>query len=113
MLKKKIEQEVLVISNQIKSVVIKNEQDYVGATELLKEIKSKGKEIESFFKDMKDNAYSSWKAICNKEKQHLEPLTEAEKVLKSAMVGYQQVLELERKRFEEEEAKKEQKKLLN
>lgn len=105
-IEKKIEEEVLVISNQTKDVVIKTEEDYIGATEMLKQIKSKSKEVESFFKEIKDNAYASWKAICNKEKLHLEPLSDAEKVLKSAMVGYQQKLDIERKRLEEEENKK-------
>lgn len=51
-------------------------------------LKQKAAEVTEFFKPMKDTAYKAHKAICDREKEMLTPLRNAEKTLKKTMGDY-------------------------
>lgn len=94
--------EVTEIEARAGAVVIVTDQDYEAAGEFGVLLKQKAGEVTDFFKPLKDAAYKSHKAICDREKQMLTPLKNAEKLLKATMGAY--AMEQERKRREAEEA---------
>ena len=69
--------------------IVSTEQDYKNAVEICKDIKFRIKQVEDYWKDLKDKAYKSWKDICSKEKQLLEPYTNAEADIKRKMTTWQ------------------------
>lgn len=111
-----IKQEVGQVELRAKGIIISTDVEYQEAAELAKEIKSKAGFVTDFFKPMKDSAYQAHKAVCDREKQMLEPLQNAEKTLKKSMTAY--IQDQERKRLELEakmkrEAEEEKERKLN
>lgn len=94
--------EVTAIELRAEAVVIKDDTDFQAAGEFGVLLKQKAGEVTDFFKPLKDAAYKAHKAVCDREKEMLTPLKNAEKVLKRTMGDY--TLEQERKRQEQEEA---------
>lgn len=110
----KIQQEVSQVELRAKEMVISTESEYQKAAEFGKKIKNKAVFVTDFFKPMKDSAYQAHRAVCDREKEMLKPLQDAEKTLKKAMTVYLQEqerkrLELEEKMRKEAEAEKERK----
>lgn len=85
-----------------KGYLISNDTQYAEAAEIGKEIKRRAKMVTDLFKPIKEAANKAHKAACEREKELLAPLNEAEKALKASMGAY--VAEQERKRREAEEA---------
>lgn len=94
--------EVTAIELRAEAVVIKDDTDFQAAGEFGVLIKQKAGEVTDFFKPLKDAAYKAHKAVCDREKEMLTPLKNAEKVLKKTMGDY--TMEQERKRREQEVA---------
>ena len=94
--------EVTEIEVRAQAVTINSDQDYEAAGEFGVMLKKKAAEVTEFFKPLKDSAYKAHKAICDREKEMLTPLRNAEKTLKKTMGDY--AMEQERKRREAEEA---------
>ena len=94
--------EVSYIEKKAGEVVIRDNDDYELAGEFGKELKRKAAQVTEFFKPMKEQAHQAHKAICDREKAVLAPLSNAERVIKAKMSAY--VTEQERKHKEQEEA---------
>lgn len=90
------------IEFQAGAIIIDNEQDYQNAASFGRMLKQKSSDVKEFWKPMKDAAHRAHTEICNREKAMLQPLVNAEKILKETMGAY--VSEQERKRSEAEEA---------
>lgn len=90
------------IEFQAGAIIIDNEQDYQNAASFGRMLKQKSSDVKEFWKPMKDAAHRAHTEICNREKAMLQPLVNAEKILKETMGAY--VAEQERKRREAEEA---------
>lgn len=106
-------QQGLAITEQAKSFIISNQQDYNNAAEICKDIKAKIKTIQDYWKDLKDKAYKAWKDICAKESDLLAPYTKAEGEIKGKMTEFQRqkmeekrILREEQERFRKEEAER-------
>lgn len=98
----KLAEQVTDIEFRAESLVIENDDDYTAAGEFGVMLKQKAAEVTAFFKPMKDSAYQAHKAVCEREKQMLTPLKNAEAIIKKSMSSYFE--EQERKRREAEEA---------
>jgi hypothetical protein len=85
-----------------KGMVINSDDDFQSAADFAKQIKSQSVAIKEFFEPMKNAAYTAHKQICDREKAMLQPLTVAEKVIKTNMGAYQQKKEEERRKAEAE-----------
>lgn len=90
------------IEFQAEAIIIDTEQDYQDAANFGRMLKQKSADVKEFWKPMKDAAHRAHTEICNREKAMLQPLANAEKILKQTMGKY--VAEQERKRREAEEA---------
>lgn len=90
------------IEFQAGAIIIDTEQDYQDAANFGRMLKQKSADVKEFWKPMKDAAHRAHTEICNREKAMLQPLANAEKILKQTMGKY--VAEQERKRREAEEA---------
>lgn len=99
---KELGSEVSKIEAMAEAVTISTDQDYESAGQFGVMLKKKAAEVTDFFKPLKDAAYKAHKAICDREKEMLTPLRNAEKTLKKTMGDY--AMEQERKRREAEEA---------
>lgn len=96
---------------QSKEFTVSDQQTYANAAELCKDIKGRIKQIEEYWKPLKEAAAKQHKDICAKEKELLTPFSTAETDLKGKMAAYQrQKMEEERiqreeiERFKREEA---------
>ena len=94
--------EVSEVELRAEAVVIRNDQDFEAAGQFGVLLKQKAGEVTDFFKPLKDAAYKAHKAVCDREKEMLTPLKNAERILKKTMGDYTQ--EQEKKRREAEEA---------
>lgn len=113
---KVIQQEVGLVEIRAKEMAISTDAEYEVAADFGRQIKEKAKIITDFFKPMKESAHRAHKAVCDREKTMLNPLWNAEKMLKKSMIAYLQ--EKEHKRIELEyklqrEAEAERDKILN
>lgn len=107
----KLEKDAKELATKTTEMQIVNQEDYVNATEFLKEVKTQAKVIENFFKDMKASANKAWKDICAKEKAYLSPLETAEAKVKQLMVNYQMEQERSKRLAEAKELELQQKKI--
>lgn len=116
---KEIAKQSLNIFEQAKNLMVVDEAGYCLGVEIIKSLKSMQKKIEDYFEPIKSGAYKTWKEICAKEKEQLEPLEKAEDYLRDEINGYLNTLEKARKAEQEkaerearEKAEKERQKLL-
>lgn len=89
------------IEFRAESIVISTEDDYKKAGEFGRLLKKKSAEVTAFFAPMKKAAHDAHKQVCDREKEMLTPLVNAEKVIKKTMGAW--AFEQERKKKEEEE----------
>lgn len=97
-----LNQQVTEIEFQAGAIVIDNDEEYQAAADFGRTLKQRASDVKDFWAPMKDAAHKAHAEICNKEKAMLQPLVNAEKILKQTMGDY--VAEQERKRREAEEA---------
>ena len=99
---KTLSKQVTEIEFQASAITIASEEDYQNAAGFGRMLKQRTSDVKEFWKPMKDAAHKAHAEICSKEKAMLQPLTNAEKILKNTMGAY--VAEQGRKRREAEEA---------
>lgn len=99
---KTLSKQVTEIEFQASAITIESEEDYQNAAGFGRMLKQRTSDVKEFWKPMKDAAHKAHAEICSKEKAMLQPLTNAEKILKNTMGAY--VAEQDRKRREAEEA---------
>lgn len=97
---KRLTKSITAIELQAESIIIAGDEDYQAAAEFGRELKRKSAEVTAFFKPMKDAANKAHKEVCQREKAMLEPLKNAEGILKQEMGRY--TMEQERRRLEME-----------
>lgn len=85
--------------------IVETDDDYLKACEFGRLLKRKENEVAEFFKPMKDAAHHAHKAVCDRERAMLQPLKNAEKVLKETVGMYLTEKERQRKEAEEEARK--------
>jgi hypothetical protein len=84
-----------------KAIRITSPQEMALAAQFLLGVKDLERKVLDTFAPLKKKAFETHKAICNAEAEQLEPVKDAEQIVKRAMKAYQ----AERQRIEEEEAK--------
>lgn len=72
------------------SMVITSAETYLDATDFLKTLKGMQKEAETKFEKSIKASYAAWKEICNLKNSIVEPLAEAERLLKGKAIAYNQ-----------------------
>lgn len=97
-----LSQEVTDIEFQAGAITIDNEDDYKEAGQFGRLLKQRTAEVKDFWKPLKEAAHKAHAEICAREKAMLQPLSNAEKILKQTMGAY--ISEQERIRREAEEA---------
>lgn len=94
--------EIAKIGKDCTTITVTNDEEYAQAAEMGKEIKRKAKMVKELFAPIKEAANKAHKATCDREKQMLAPLTDAEQAIKKEMSRYTMQKEAERRRLEEE-----------
>ena len=94
-------QEVTDIEFQAGAITIDTEDDYKEAAQFGRLLKQRTAEVKDFWKPLKEAAHKAHAEICAREKAMLQPLSNAEKILKQTMGAY--ISEQERIRKEAEE----------
>jgi len=72
----------------IEDIEIKTDEEYKNVCELLKKVKGKANEIKEFFKEPKAKAYENHKSISSMEKDHLNKLSNFEKLAKDRIGSF-------------------------
>ncbi|MBI5193252.1 MAG: hypothetical protein HZA08_07415 [Nitrospirae bacterium] len=96
----KVDNQALQAKEVANSMVISDDTTYIKAGEFLKGLKAIAGEIKETFRPGIEQAFKLHRTLISTEKNHLEPVAEAESIIKKKMMGYQD--EQERKRREEE-----------
>ena len=94
-------EEVTGIELRAGQLVVSTDDEYKEAGEFGRMLKGKMADVKSFFEPMKKAAHDAHKQICDREKTMLEPLKNAETILKQSMGAYALKKEQERKAAEE------------
>lgn len=97
---KGIKEEGMACVEKVKSILIRNNEEYQNAGEFLKEVRVRQDKIYEIFDSIIDKAHKAHKEAITKRDVCLEPWETAEKALKRIMVDFS--LEEERKRLTEE-----------
>ena len=82
--------------SEAKSLKIESQQDYERAAAVLIEIKRRAKQMKDYWKPTKEAAKTAHAQVCQREKEMLAPLEEAEKAIKASMAGYQMAVQIAR-----------------
>lgn len=93
--------EVTDIEVRAEVLVVADDQQYAEAGEFGVMLKQKMAEVTEFFAPMKKAAHDAHKQVCDREKQMLAPLKNAESILKKSMGTYALKKEQERRAAEE------------
>ena len=101
---KNLETKVNEFEGLANSVDIKGDADFAFAGELTKKIKQLQKNVEAYWEPIYRPAYNAYKSINEHKKAMIDPLKNAEKILKGKIGAY--TMEQERKRREQEETMK-------
>lgn len=97
----KLGKEVSLVEKQASDVAIVDEVSYQYAAELTKQVKAAQKKVTDYWEPMRQSTYAAYKSVTDHKKEMIDPLTNAEKILKNKMSGY--LVEVERKRKAQEE----------
>jgi predicted ribosome quality control (RQC) complex YloA/Tae2 family protein len=97
---KTIERGAMDLSNLSFQIQIRTNEDFTAANELLRRIKKFQKNVCDFFEPMVQAAHASWKQTTMQRSQQLDPLNEAESLVKNKLSHYIAEQE-EKKRLEE------------
>lgn len=94
--------EVTAIEARAQSAVVQNDIDYQKAAGWLENIKSQQKRVKEFFEPMRKAAKETYDSVLSRKKEMLDPLDNAEKILKRKMTVYYEEQEKLRLTKEEE-----------
>ncbi len=100
-IEERLSKEVTSIEAQANEIVIRNDDDYAFAGQVTRNVKAAQKKVEDYWEPMRKSTYEAYKAVTDHKKEMLDPLKNAETILKRKIGVYQ--MEQERKRREEEE----------
>lgn len=116
---KRLEEDISPIIFSAREILVSTPDQYSGAASFLKELKSAQKKVIEYWGPLKKKAHEAWKGITAKEKEMIEPLTEAEQEIKYKMITFRQEEEEKKRKeqqrlqaIEEARAEKERQKLL-
>ena len=97
------EQELTKEANAIKkqalSIVVKDRESFEISGNMILEIDKVVKKVKEYWKDLKGDAYDTWKGICKKENDMLGPLESRRFEMRTAMTKFS----TEQRRLEREE----------
>lgn len=100
---------VSAIVTQADGIAISDQQDYQGAAEFLRTCKTMEKRVKDTFDEPVKKAHEAHKAITTVRAQLLDPISQAEKIVKRKMAGFveeQERIAAEERRRAEAEARK-------
>ena len=98
---KMLSKESTMIEWRAMEMEIKDDAGLEEAGRITKEVKATQKKVEEYWEPMRASTYAAYKAVTDHKKEMLDPLKNAESILKKKMSAYQ--VEKERKRREEQE----------
>ena len=96
-----LDREVTSIEQAASSFVIANDIDYASAGDFTKNVKSVQKKVEEYWEPMRESTYKAYKAVTDHKKEMLDPLKNAEKIMKKKMGDYNMLQEKRRREQEE------------
>jgi len=114
-----IEQQALTLYEKATLLKVVDQTSYAAAGELAKTLKDMKTQIVTFFAPMKKSTHEAWKSVCGRENEALNPVNEADALIRKSMGGYldeqDRIRREEQRKAEEaarETARKEQERLL-
>ena len=99
---KQLQQETNLAIIKASELAILDNKGFETAGGMLVELKTYAKRVEEYWAEPKKTAYATWKDICAKEKAILDPLNQAEGLIKQKMATYQREQEAKERAIREE-----------
>ncbi len=99
--REEISKEITAVQQSTTSLIVTDNGSYSQAGDMLLAIKKVSKNIENYFKPLKDASHKAWKQICNRENEELEKLKPSLEHLNKQMTNWN--VEQEKIRQAEEE----------
>lgn len=93
-----LKEQAIQLQQEVSKVIVKTQEQYNEAAELLSQVKARIKEINDWFEPLIRAAYKAHKALKDKQNEILEPALEAEMKIKAQMQAY--ILEQDKKQKE-------------
>lgn len=105
-----MQEEVNPMVKRAHEIKIKNDEESANATEFVKQIKKKKKEIDEVLglTEQTKSAHKAWKHAKDRENEFLVPFDDAEEIIKSEIKSYETKKFLEQRKIEEERRKQEE-----
>jgi len=107
---KELEGKSLSLLEAAQGIVVTDQKSYEGAAEFLTKIKAEIKKRVDFFAPMKKKTHEAWKAVCGQENDSIDPLRDADKIVRNSVKVYldeQDRIRREEQRKAEEKARQE------
>lgn len=98
---RELERQVNRFEIMAESMVIASEEDFASAGNSVKEVKATLKKVEEYWEPMRASTYSAYKAVTDHKKEMVDPLKNAERILKKKMSDYKVAQERIRQKKEE------------
>lgn len=98
---RELERQVNRFEMMAESMVIASEEDFASAGNSVKEVKATLKKVEEYWEPMRASTYSAYKAVTDHKKEMVDPLKNAERILKKKMSDYKVAQERIRQKKEE------------
>lgn len=98
---KELGREVTALELEASSLTILTDEDFEVAGNAVKKVKSAQKMVEGYWEPMRKSSYAAYKAVTDHKKEMMDPLKNAEKILKGKMSDYQAAKERARRAEEE------------
>ena len=112
MVNEKVKKEALSILNTAKELTIRKESEYINAGNLRETLKRLESEINKTFDNLIKGAYDHHRSLTAEKKRHFEPIEEARKLIKLAMINWEaeqdRIRKLEQEKIEAANRKKEE-----
>jgi hypothetical protein len=99
MLEQELQKEANAIKKQALSIIVKDRESFEISGNVILEIDKIIKKVKEYWKDLKGDAYDTWKGICKKESDMLSPLECRRSEMRTAMTKFS----TEQRRLEQEE----------
>jgi len=81
MQEQELKTEIVRADEQVRAIVVKTKDDFEIASAYILSLKDLRKKVIVYWKDMKGKTHQAWKAVCDSEKNMLDPVDRNIKIL--------------------------------
>jgi len=112
MQEQELKTEIVRADEQVRAIVVKTKDDFEIASAYILSLKDLRKKVIVYWKDMKGKTHQAWKAVCDSEKNMLDPVDRNIKILdqknRAFLTEQENIRKEEQRKLDEDRRKKEE-----